>query len=836
LVRNYYCIARRTSRGIDMATYYWVGGSGNWDATTTTNWASSSGGAGGAGVPTSVDDVIFDAGSNTGTNPFTVTVTGTSSAPAVCNDFSTGGAGGALDGAMTLSLGATAVLDCYGSLTLPATNFTWSGTNGAVLNFRATTTGKSITTNGVSITLTQLRFDGVGGEWILGSALTLTVNTSASIDLLRGTFRTGNYNITSSSGGIRLNATGDARAMYLGSSTITLANTSAVWNTQSPTTNLTFDAGTSTITTATASPTFTGGGLTFYNVSFTSAASGTTTINGANTFNNLSQTSRSATGLRSVTFSANQTINGTLTLGAANTAIRRVRVFSDVVGTPRTITLNGTLAALADVDFRDIVAAGTVATPWTGTRLGNCLGNSNITFDASKTVYWNLAAGGNWSATGWALSSGGGVDVNNFPLAQDTAIIEDTGLNAAASITIDTLWNLGTVDCSTRTLAATLVQSSTGPQIYGDFILSSSTNYNEVASGSGTLNFVGQGVIQNITSAGTTITVRLAVNSATGTFKLADNLYADEDSISAFQLISGNLDLNGNTLKVGQRFTSSGTLTRSILFNGGKIVLEGKTQTAWTCSDMTNFSYTGNPIVECNFAVGGLASNQISSGTTAGATQSNAPTFKILSGTAVNFRGSAKDLDLTGFTGTFDTSGAQPIVYGDITLGAGMTYANGSNSLYLSASSGTQQITSNGVTIDSDVQMFNSATTRQFMDALTLGATRTLTCAGTVIFAAGTTNTAGTFVFNGTSSDPITLESDTPGSQFTLSQASGTVNATNTTITDSNATGGATFNAFVDQGNIDAGNNDGWDFGISPIVGSYEYTYQLRSFTQPRRF
>jgi hypothetical protein len=819
-----------------MATYYWVGGSGNWDATTTTNWASSSGGAGGAGVPTSVDDVIFDAGSNTGTNPFTVTVTGTSSAPAVCNDFSTGGAGGALDGAMTLSLGATAVLDCYGSLTLPATNFTWSGTNGAVLNFRATTTGKSITTNGVSITLTQLRFDGVGGEWILGSALTLTVNTSASIDLLRGTFRTGNYNITSSSGGIRLNATGDARAMYLGSSTITLANTSAVWNTQSPTTNLTFDAGTSTITTATASPTFTGGGLTFYNVSFTSAASGTTTINGANTFNNLSQTSRSATGLRSVTFSANQTINGTLTLGAANTAIRRVRVFSDVVGTPRTITLNGTLAALADVDFRDIVAAGTVATPWTGTRLGNCLGNSNITFDASKTVYWNLAAGGNWSATGWALSSGGGVDVNNFPLAQDTAIIEDTGLNAAASITIDTLWNLGTVDCSTRTLAATLVQSSTGPQIYGDFILSSSTNYNEVASGSGTLNFVGQGVIQNITSAGTTITVRLAVNSATGTFKLADNLYADEDSISAFQLISGNLDLNGNTLKVGQRFTSSGTLTRSILFNGGKIVLEGKTQTAWTCSDMTNFSYTGNPIVECNFAVGGLASNQISSGTTAGATQSNAPTFKILSGTAVNFRGSAKDLDLTGFTGTFDTSGAQPIVYGDITLGAGMTYANGSNSLYLSASSGTQQITSNGVTIDSDVQMFNSATTRQFMDALTLGATRTLTCAGTVIFAAGTTNTAGTFVFNGTSSDPITLESDTPGSQFTLSQASGTVNATNTTITDSNATGGATFNAFVDQGNIDAGNNDGWDFGISPIVGSYEYTYQLRSFTQPRRF
>ena len=56
------------------------------------------------------------------------------------------------------------------------------------------------------------------------------------------------------------------------------------------------------------------------------------------------------------------------------------------------------------------------------------------------------------------------------------------------------------------------------------------------------------------------------------------------------------------------------------------------------------------------------------------------------------------------------------------------------------------------------------------------------------------------------------------------------------TIQDINATGGATFNAYVNQGNIDAGNVDGWDFGISPVVGGAEYTYALRSFTQPRRF
>jgi hypothetical protein len=57
-----------------MATYYWVGGTGTWDSATTTNWASSSGGAGGAGVPTSADDVVFDANSGTAA---TVTVAST---------------------------------------------------------------------------------------------------------------------------------------------------------------------------------------------------------------------------------------------------------------------------------------------------------------------------------------------------------------------------------------------------------------------------------------------------------------------------------------------------------------------------------------------------------------------------------------------------------------------------------------------------------------------------------------------------------------------------------------------------------------------------------------
>ena len=49
------------------STRYWVGGTGTWDTTTTTHWASASGGAGGASVPGASDAVIFDAGSGGGT-------------------------------------------------------------------------------------------------------------------------------------------------------------------------------------------------------------------------------------------------------------------------------------------------------------------------------------------------------------------------------------------------------------------------------------------------------------------------------------------------------------------------------------------------------------------------------------------------------------------------------------------------------------------------------------------------------------------------------------------------------------------------------------------------
>lgn len=146
-----------------MADRYWVGGSGTWNASSTTNWAATSGGASGATAPTSADNVFFDANSNVGTGAFTVTVTGNSG---VCADFTVS----SLDGAM--SLAGSGTWSIYGSFSIPASNFTMTGS--MVITFAATTTGKTITTNGTSLGGSYINFTGVGGGWTLQDNITFT--------------------------------------------------------------------------------------------------------------------------------------------------------------------------------------------------------------------------------------------------------------------------------------------------------------------------------------------------------------------------------------------------------------------------------------------------------------------------------------------------------------------------------------------------------------------------------------------------------------------------------------------------------------------------------------
>lgn len=581
-----------------MATRYWVLGSGTWDTTTTTNWSATSGGAGGASAPTSADDVIFDANSNVGTTAFTVTM----GATANCLSFSTGGAGGALDAVMTLSLGATSVLNVYGSFTLPATNLTWTATSGATLQFAATTTGNTITTNGVNMLASYVYVTGVGGSWTLGSAWTST----QGFVVLSGTFDTGNYNLTCNA--FISNGT-STRALTLGSSTVTASNGANSFTFTS--TGLTFNAGTSTLVVS-AGGAFTGAGLTFYNVSFTSTTIGVT-ITGANTYNNMTFAARTGAGYTSIIITGNQTINGTLTIPVTSNPILRTIFLASTYGTP--ITITAAVVSLGDVDFRDITGAG--AASWTGTRIGDLGGNSGITFTTAKTVYWNLAGSTNLTQqTGWATTPTGTPSVNNAPLPQDTAAITDT--NPASGASLSTFgYYYGTLDFSARTLPLTFVTGLYQVNFSKDLILSAAIT----VTGTQYLNFVGRGGTQTITSAGVPFTQNLTAQNIGGTVQHAD-AFVTTQVISA---IYGTYASNYNLTCLG--FSSPYTTTRAITFGGNVISLTGTglvwntaTTTGLTLSAGTStISLTDNSATARSFSGGGLTYwNLQSAGTTGG--------------------------------------------------------------------------------------------------------------------------------------------------------------------------------------------------------------------------
>lgn len=79
-------------------------------------------------------------------------------------------------------------------------------------------------------------------------------------------------------------------------------------------------------------------------------------------------------------------------------------------------------------------------------------------------------------------------------------------------------------------------------------------------------------------------------------------------------------------------------------------------------------------------------------------------------------------------------------------------------------------------------------------------------------FTAGTTTTVSSFTAVGTSGRRITITSPTAASH-TISDSSGTNDVEYCTISYSTAQGGATWNSPYLDGNVNDGNNSGWDFG-----------------------
>ena len=665
-----------------MADRYWVGGTGSWSSTNTVNWSATSGGAGGVSVPTAADNVFFDVNSNVGTGAFTVTM---ANSPRVCNDFTASG----LDGTMTLAGGSN--LTVSGSLTFQATNFTRTYTG--LTTFNATTTGKTITTNGVTLG-GSVTFDGVGGGWTLGSALTLPGGTSA-VSLVNGSlFDTANYNVS----GWRQFATNTySGTISFGSSTLTASgslisapltiNNTATYTANTCTFDMQYGFGQHTINSSNA----------IYNLIIRSAATQNTqnyrsTVGNALNLNNLtvhaSALGTAAGGGNLVQFFGFSSVTIAGTFSTSGTTYNNRVTF---VGVNAVVPISVATASLADIDFAFLSFTG-AATPLTGTRLGNVGNVSGVTFNAARTVYWSLLAGGAWTANAWATSSGGTPSTANFPLPQDTAVIDNTGLNTSGVITFNsTFVSLPSINSDTRTNAATLSLSGS-PSIGGSVYIGSGVNLGSLV----TLRLYGDGDIY-LKNSNTAISVVPSLLSGTSTCNLLSNI----SSTSNCGLSYGSLKLSSftftcNNLTFGNNFANT---SNYIDFGSGTIVIGGSIGLLLGTYYGTNVPGTGklrftNSGSQPFFAVGTnswptleLAST-LTNGIFINTGTANIKDISVLVTTAVNitFSGSPS-ITFTTFTPS-GTAGNLISFFGPATLTKPGTWYVGANSVNVSGNTG----------------------------------------------------------------------------------------------------------------------------------------------------
>lgn len=749
-----------------MATYYWRGGAGTWNNTNTTNWSTSSGGASGAGPPTSADDVIFDNNSDSGAG-FTVT----GSATAVCRDFTIGSGGSLPDVIITFS-GACQI---YGNFT--AQNSANNVFSSCDPTFASTTTGKTITSAGRSFRAPT--FNGAGGDWTLQDALDFS--GASNLTHTAGTIKTGGFNVTG--GGFVTSGSG-TKGFEAGASTITLSKTASPQWDATAGSNFTFTRGTSTIVLSTSTSAFAANG-TYYNLTFSSSSEGgSATVTGANTFNNVTFTAPSSDGVRKAIFAGNTTIEGTLTTGST-TIVRRQIVESSVFGTSRTLTC-AAIAATSDTDFADITIAG-AASPLSGTRLGDAGGNSGITFGAGANKYWNLTGTVNITATGWALTDGGSPGANNFPLPQDNLYFTNTGAMGTVSITAGYYFN--NLDLGGRTTSATFNITNATPVFKS---VTFGTGITAAGTGAKFTMRARNGETSVLRSNGISI-AQVANFEATGTGKIQLYDNATFTDTSNMQHLSGTLDLNDKTLSFASQFrTNSSYLgTKEIQFGtNGKLLAN----TRYSGSDIplnynfTNATWTGSKKVEFTPAspttsIGPTMSNQ--------STVSQMPNFYFSSGSiSTSFSGSVDDLNTQGYTGTSSIFAGRSI-YGNVVIGSGHTPDPSSSSCILWAPVGTTKtFTSNGRTLNCQFAM-NGQGTIQLADALTLGAPGT--AFRQITLNEGTIDTNGFSVacsavdVTGSTTRVLTLGSSTvtcsgASTAWTVSGTNNTINASSSTI------------------------------------------------------
>lgn len=408
---------------------YWVGGTGDWN--DPNHWSLTSGGPGGACIPSGTDNVFFDANSFSGPGQ-TVTI---DVANAYCRDiiWTTANFTPALVGDFD------PILHIFGSMTQIEQMNYWFG---GLISFEGQEPGKTIATGNHQ--LNKIEFLGDGSEWVLQDSL----KSETYIFLTAGTLRTNDQYVESTeffSG----NSTA-FRNLILGNSTWVIKHFPGAlkdrWNVDLGGTFV-LDAGTSTIDFRGI-----GGHLEHFAPTTTNIAYHRIIFNNEVGFlRNLSPDVNCS--IDSLVFNhggyflddftvntlilspgftylikenTTQTIEEIVSPGNCNTLIT---IRSDATGNPAFVDVSNDLQNLQYLSLRDLHQIGTGSLlAQNSIDLGN---NQGWTIEelGSRTLYW-VGGTGNWGdQSHWSLSSGGSGG-ECVPTLRDDVIFDSNSFSA----------------------------------------------------------------------------------------------------------------------------------------------------------------------------------------------------------------------------------------------------------------------------------------------------------------------------------------------------------------------------------------------------------------------
>jgi hypothetical protein len=192
-----------------MADRYWVGGTGTWNTTNTTNWSATNGGSGGASVPVAADNVFFTSSSGGGT----CTNSGTNN----CLSLNMTGYTGTFAGTGIINISGNLTLSASGSLTYTG-SFDMAGsavtstvnTNGKTIpgNLRSNKTNNVVRMDSAATVSGQVSINSAGFNLNGFTVTTTYFNYSTSATSLQWGSPAGKVVCSRSTTGLTLNCTG----------------------------------------------------------------------------------------------------------------------------------------------------------------------------------------------------------------------------------------------------------------------------------------------------------------------------------------------------------------------------------------------------------------------------------------------------------------------------------------------------------------------------------------------------------------------------------------------------------------------------------------------------